>query len=144
MSSSLTHPRFATYYSQVSELPHLVKAGFTSLIIDIPEISLGAQGPYNPQTTFAQISNLAAAARAQAPEVQLSLSMDILFYDHLEEMASRAIKVAKEDNIHHFRVQDLGMAGLIKEILPQAKIIFTPLIPNAALAPKPRIEIRKS
>ncbi|GEM_PF-5065088 len=121
-------PIFITYISKSADVVDFVDAGFKSLIIDVPLFSLGAVNNDCVQTDVSVIKQIYDAIKQYRSDIEVSLCIDVLFYDKFEKPFQTVIKYALSVGIEEFRVQDFGLAYLIKEISAKARIIFTPMI----------------
>ena len=110
-------PLLVTYAHDALSIGEALAAGADHIIIDDPRLSVRSWAPNN-NLPFSYLSELANHARTIQPEVILSLNVDKLCHDKHLPLIREGISAAVEAGFDRIRVQDGGLAPILKELAP--------------------------
>ncbi len=113
-------PKLVTFCSDTSQVEVAITAGCTHLILEDSKLSIRSFSDDFLTPTLEKISQLSHRARQLSPAVELSINCDFLAHDTHFLWVKKAILIAKDCGIRHFRVQDPGVGVFIRDSYPNA------------------------
>lgn len=117
-----------TFASTQNQVETALAAGATHLILEHSRVTIRSFCDDTSDSLFNKYKQLADDARRILPNIKLSIAIDILAHDSDFSAILAAIHSAMQADVHSFRVQDIGVAALIREIDPTAMITLVPEI----------------
>lgn len=113
-------PKFTTFCSSPKTLETALAAGIDALILEDPKLSLRSyELTYHPG--FDHILDLANAAIAHNPKIELAFNLDIMIHhDHIP-LIKILVETLKKSPIQTIRMQDPGLVVWLKQELPHFK-----------------------
>ncbi|NBV82604.1 hypothetical protein EBR57_00555 [bacterium] len=116
-----------TFVSTDDDVRASIRAGATHLIIEHSRITIRSFYQDDEQS-FAKFGQLCQIAKALLPSINLSMAIDILPHEDDFGVIQTAIQAGVNAGIRSFRIQDIGLASLIRELVPNATITLAPEI----------------
>jgi collagenase-like PrtC family protease len=117
-----------TFASSPEQVLAALSAGADHLIIEHSRLTIRSFHNDESDLAFGKYSTLSALSQSILPTVKRSISIDILPHNEDLPVIESAIHAAIRSDIHAFRIQDIGVASLIREIDPSAEITLAPEI----------------
>lgn len=118
----------STFASSPEQVVAALSAGADHLIFEHSRLTIRSFYNDDNDLTFTKYLTLSSLAQSILPTVKRSVSIDILPHNEDLPVIESAIYAATRADIHAFRIQDIGVASLIREIDPTAEITLAPEI----------------
>lgn len=109
---------FSTFCVDPEQITIALAAGATHLILEDPAVSVRSfsDATGSPE----RLAQLVGTARSLSPDILLSLNIDMLPHMTDLDLVRRYVRAARDNIIPRIRVQDPGLALLIREEYPAA------------------------
>jgi collagenase-like PrtC family protease len=122
----------STFCVDTPQIDSALKSGATHLILEDPAVSLRSFS--DEAGSPKRLATLVQHARAQYPDIRLSLNLDLLPHMAQLDLVTHYIHAARDLGIPRIRVQDPGLARLIQDLYPTAICHLATETGNANLA----------
>jgi collagenase-like PrtC family protease len=109
---------FSTFCVNDEQIKTAFSAGATHLILEDPAVSVRSFS--NDVGSHERLAHLVRTARGLAPDILLSLNIDLLPHMTDLTLVQNYVRTARNNDIPRIRVQDPGLALLVKEEYPEA------------------------
>lgn len=115
-------PKFTTFAATTHEIEIAIESGIDHLILEDSKVSARSYSNDFQNPTFEKIGYLAHFARSKKPNIGLSVNIDVMAHDYHLPTITDAVEASRYAGIDEFRVQDPGLALLIKTIHPNSSL----------------------
>ncbi len=112
--------QITTFASTKSQLLAAIKAGADHIILEDAKLSTRSFSDDFSTPNFNKLSQLSKLAKAAKKNIELSFNLNLLAQNHHYPIIKKLIQALKKTNINIIRIQDLGLAILIKKEYPQS------------------------
>lgn len=119
----MTQPEWIFPVAAIEAVDMACKLGIRQLVLEDAKVAIRGTDSHDfLDPTFTKWEVLAARARAQCPDIQLSVTMDLMVHHGHSAMIELALETARCLGISRFRVQDLGLVDWIRSTVGDAHV----------------------
>ncbi len=115
-------PKLTTYAASAEDVKTAIEAGAKHLILEDAKVSIRCYSDDYKELHFEKVTYLANLAREISPSIELSFNIDVMAHDYHLPTITDAVNTCRYAGISEFRVQDPGLALLIKTLHPEATL----------------------
>jgi U32 family peptidase len=115
-------PRITTFAATKSQLLAAIKSGADHIILEDSKLSTRSFSDDFSTPNFNKISQLSKLARGSKKSIELSFNLNLLPKNQDYPKIKQLLKTLKESDIKTIRIQDPGLAILIKKEYPEATL----------------------
>ncbi|GMT49139.1 MAG: hypothetical protein IEMM0008_0678 [bacterium] len=111
-----------TYVEDQNTLEICVKLGYDKVLIEESHFSLLSQKDWTEKIDYEHIDSLFEIGKALNPKLEIVFNLDLMAHDQDLKEVKVLIDHLQRTNYDGIRVQDIGLASLIKDVAPEVHL----------------------
>ncbi len=115
----MTKIKMTTYVEDRRTLETCVKLGYDKILIEEPHFSLLSPKDWTEKIDYEHIDSLFEMGKSLNPELEIVFNLDLMAHDNDLEGIKDLISHLQRIGYDGIRVQDIGLASLVKDMAPE-------------------------